>query len=502
MRIRGHIRGIAAGVLCAVVVTSLVLQYHSLRPSHPAIWSFDSPRQDQVNTWGQAAGLAHVSLQRPTRLPANAGKPRIVVRGIPGDPTRPVAVRYHGLHLVEAPTAIDPQIRDNQEVVAYANDAWSAKIQGTVHLFVRRGATLAELWGRSVEVMISVAESFHKVKAVHMATTHVALPSMAVQSTTYVNPVIHTDFADPTILRASDGWYYAYSTESLTIARIAYIQAARSHDLAHWQMLPDAMPIRPKWASRMRDFWAPGVIEGNGRYYLYFAANPNRQTGMCLGVATSSNAAGPFVDSGKPLRCGSGFVNIDPMPFDDPRTGKHFLYWGSDGSPILGQELASDRIRFAAHSRPISLLAPNASQPYETLVEAPFMFYHQGYYYLLYSGDNCCSRPPSYAVMVARSRGPLKPFTERSQVTSHWGESTILHFNDRWEGTGHCAVLTDAAGHDWVFYHAIDPRNWYNPGTRSALRPMLMDRMTYRAGWPRIANDVPSTTPQRAPTVN
>jgi hypothetical protein len=103
-------------------------------------------------------------------------------------------------------------------------------------------------------------------------------------------------------------------------------------------------------------------------------------------------------------------------------------YWGRN-SPRIGFALQRIVDPF--------LLAPNASQP-ETLVEAPFMFYHQGYYYLLYSGDNCCSRPPSYAVMVARSRNPLKPFTERSQVTSHWGESTILHFNDRWDRTLRC----------------------------------------------------------------
>ena len=72
-----------------------------------------------------------------------------------------------------------------------------------------------------------------------------ALPGMT-QRTVYTNPVIRWDFADPSVLKANDGWYYAYSTENLTIERLAYIQAARSRDLVNWELLPDAMPEKPE----------------------------------------------------------------------------------------------------------------------------------------------------------------------------------------------------------------------------------------------------------------
>ena len=42
-----------------------------------------------------------------------------------------------------------------------------------------------------------------------------ALPGMTHRAM-YTNPVIRWDFADPTVLKADDGWYYAYSTENLT----------------------------------------------------------------------------------------------------------------------------------------------------------------------------------------------------------------------------------------------------------------------------------------------
>ena len=51
-----------------------------------------------------------------------------------------------------------------------------------------------------------------------------------------------------------------------------------------------------------------------------------------------------------------GFVNIDPMSFDDPATGKRLLYWGSGFGPIKVRELAPDRISFAPGSAAMPLV--------------------------------------------------------------------------------------------------------------------------------------------------
>src|SRR5215208_2236638 len=115
-----------------------------------------------------------------------------------------------------------------------------------------------------------------------------ALPGVT-QRAEYTNPVIRWDFADPSVLKADDGFYYAYSTENLTIERLAYIQAARSRDLVNWELLPDAMPNKPEWADTTRDFWAPGVIEADGRYYMYFSGVHDKLDSMCLGIATAGS---------------------------------------------------------------------------------------------------------------------------------------------------------------------------------------------------------------------
>ena len=174
---------------------------------------------------------------------------------------------------------------------------------------------------------------------------------------TFSNPVLDEDFPDPAVLRAGDGTYYAYATQSGG----RNIQIARSTDLVEWRPAGDALPVKPAWASRTQDFWAPHVARHGRTYYLYYSAKPDaaledQSKGLCLAVATALRPEGPFTDIGKPLQCGPGFVNIDPMSFDDPATGKRLLYWGSGFGPIKVQELAKDRISFAPGSAPIDLV--------------------------------------------------------------------------------------------------------------------------------------------------
>ena len=85
----------------------------------------------------------------------------------------------------------------------------------------------------------------------------------------FANPVIDTDFPDPAILKASDGFYYVYATQTERDGEWINLQVARSSDLVRWELLGDALPAKPGWASRTQDFWAPHVAEHDGRYFLY-----------------------------------------------------------------------------------------------------------------------------------------------------------------------------------------------------------------------------------------
>jgi arabinan endo-1,5-alpha-L-arabinosidase len=319
----------------------------------------------------------------------------------------------------------------------------------------------------------------------------------------YSNPVLDADFPDPAVILAPDGFYYAYATQTLRGGEWVNIQVARSPDLVHWRHLADALPEKPSWAQTTQDFWAPSVVYDGSTYLMYYSATPDvcdvPERGHCLAIATAKSPEGPFVDIGMPLMLGMGFEYIDPMVFDDPASGKTYLYWGSGFQPIKVQELAEDRMSFAPDSEPVDLVWPNPVKgAFPRLVEAAWVIRHDEHYYLFYSGDNCCGPDAEYGVMVARSKSPTGPFEtlEQARGIPH---SLMLFKSERWLAPGHNCIVTDKAGETWIIYHAIDvnrPRQRQEDEINSR-RILLMDKIVWRDGWPFVGT--PSEGIQSAP---
>jgi len=321
---------------------------------------------------------------------------------------------------------------------------------------------------------------------------------------TYVNPILDADFPDPAVILADDGYYYAYATQTLLDGQWLNIQVARSNDLIHWNHLGDALPVKPDWAKDTQDFWAPSVIFDGSTYVMYYSATPDTARegpDHALAIAVSPSPAGPFVDMGRPFLAGQGFHNIDPMAFDCPVSGKKLLYWGSGFEPIKVREIAADRTSFAEGSEPIDLIWPNGRDGgFPRLVEASWVIHHDGFFYLFYSGDNCCGPDAEYGVMVARSKSATGPFEtlEQARGVPH---SLMVFKSERWLAPGHNCIVTDKAGQTWIVYHAIDvnrPRQRQQDEINSR-RILLIDRIEWKDGWPRVGT--PSDEPQPAPIV-
>ena len=327
-----------------------------------------------------------------------------------------------------------------------------------------------------------------------------ACATPSAEPTTYANPVLNADFPDPAVVRAPDGWVYAYATQTERDGRNVNVQVARSRDLVSWEWLGDALPVKPGWASRTQDFWAPHVTHHDGTWYLYYSAKPDAALdddtrGLCLAVARAARPEGPFTDIGAPLECGPGFENIDPFTYDDPQTGKRLYYWGSGFGPIKVRELAPDRVSFAPGSKAVELIEADKSaspREYHRLVEGPWLIERGGWHYLFYSGDNCCGPNAHYAAMVARSRSPTGPFETRA-------DPVVLKLSGKWVAPGHNSVFRDDAGQDWIVYHAVDAANprLKEGADVNTRRIMLIDRIVWADGWPRI--DGPSEGPRPAP---
>lgn len=298
----------------------------------------------------------------------------------------------------------------------------------------------------------------------------------------YTNPVFPHDAPDPTVIRAADGAFYAYTTEATYDGKPSLYPILKSADLVSWTKVGDVFSQPPAWASV--DFWAPHILQRGGKYYLYYAAKARETGTTAIGVAVADNPAGPFTDKGSPVILGAGFYTIDPFILEDG--DKLYLYYGSDRKPIIVTELTPDGMNVQGQETQV-LLPSLKFDGYEMLVEGPWVIKREGYYYLFYSGDDCCDGP-HYAVLVARSKSPLGPFEKAPH-------NPILAASDRWNGPGHNGAIQDDNGDWWMLYHAMDKQS------SSRDRIMLLDKITWQAdGWP--ARITPSATPQPAPRIH
>ena len=299
----------------------------------------------------------------------------------------------------------------------------------------------------------------------------------------YTNPVLHHDAPDPSVVDAGNGTYYAYTTQS-NWPVLKKIPVLVSHDLVHWKLAGDAFPDNADWVTQ--DVWAPHIARIGGRYLLYYAARQYGQGDFAIGVASSRSPTGPFRDKGRPLIEGRGYVAIDPFVLTEG--DRSYVYWGSDGAPIRAQRLTADGMDVVG--KPRAVLYPVAGGGYESLVEGAWVLERNGYYYLMYSGDACCEPDPHYAVMVARSKSPLGPFEKDP-------DNPILEANKAFLGPGHNATIRDAAGQDWILYHAFER------GDVIGNRYLLLDPIEWVDGWPVInSGKGPSSHPSEAPIVD
>ena len=314
-----------------------------------------------------------------------------------------------------------------------------------------------------------------------------------------VNPVSHSfadTFADPSLIRGQDGYWYAYATSDPLRSGEGtphHIPIARSADLTHWSYVGDAFSSGT--------YWAPDVRYFDGHYVMYYANVP-ASGAYEIDVATAPSPAGPWTSRPDPVVAprpggGGGYLStIDPAELT-AADGSRYLYFGSYYGGISVVPLSADGLRSSGTPQMVAL---------DNKYEGAYVVGHGGYYYLFASSANCCAGPATgYAISVGRSRSPLGPFTDAHGVSltasAVGGTPVITQNGNRWIGTGHNAVVTDLSGQDYLVYHAIDRNQPYLDAPFGVnRRPMLLDRLDWIDGWPVVrAGAGASDTPQAAP---
>lgn len=297
----------------------------------------------------------------------------------------------------------------------------------------------------------------------------------------YSNPVIDYSLPDPSIIKGEDGYFYLYATED-----IRNLPIHRSKDLVNWEFLGTAFTDenRPDFEPN-GGIWAPDINKIGDKYVLYYSMSVWGGEWTCgIGCAVSDRPEGPFKDCGMMFRSNGIKVqnSIDPFYIED--NGHKYLFWGSFRG-IYAIELSEDGLSLKSGSSPVQIAG--------TAYEGTYIHKRGGYYYMFASIGSCCEGLKStYTTVVGRSTSLFGPYLDKkgqSMMDNH--HEILIHKNDSFVGTGHNSeIVSDNAGTDWLFYHAVSVAN---PDGRV----LMLDKIGWIDGWPSVEGNSPSVKSEK-----
>lgn len=271
---------------------------------------------------------------------------------------------------------------------------------------------------------------------------------------------------DPSTLIQCDRKYYTYGTGGSSLV---------SDDGWTWRR---GTPLP-------RRGLAPDVIRlGDGRYYLYIAANSGvTKADIFLLTNKTLDPASPDYkwEDGGIVASSDGVEDcnaIDPGLFLDPNDGRLWLVYGSYFGYIRLVELdpkTGKRRNTAEKPRDIAINS-----------EASILIFHDGWYYLLVTHGSCCRGADSgYNIRVGRAKKVTGPYLDNMGVDMiQGGGKLFLGPAGRVIGPGHFGLLDLGPGvQKFSTHYEAD----LDRGGASVLdiRPLL-----WKDGWPEAGDNV------------
>jgi GH43 family beta-xylosidase len=314
---------------------------------------------------------------------------------------------------------------------------------------------------------------------------------------TFKNPLGINNIGDPFVLKAADGKYYLYATSA---PYGFYVWS--SENMLDWTKMGYAYEAdSDNWANK--DFWAPEVVEHNGKYYMYYSARWKENCSLRVGVAVSDSPMGPFVNPENKPMFDFGYAAIDADVIVD-EDGRKYMYYSRDCSEnivsgrheshIYGIELNEDMV--SIKGEPILLTKPEQewelqSGPEWRWNEGPLVFKKNGLYYMMYSGNYYADK--KYGIGYATSKNPLGPFEkyEKNPIVSYveTEEEIIV------SGPGHNSLTVSPDGKEYyIVYHSHT-----DPVVAGGNRQVCIDKLDFREDGTLYVNG-PTITPQFLPS--
>lgn len=304
-----------------------------------------------------------------------------------------------------------------------------------------------------------------------------------------------TDIHDPSTIVRDGNRFWTFGTGAG--ANNFPINALYSDDLITWHRGPSPIPrnTRPGWINgKVPDFdgnfWAPDIIQMNGRYYLYYSAfsitsgmnsaigvmvtdslnNPNwRDLGMVVSTRDEPRSA-----SGQPVNA------IDAGVFRDANNDVWMLYGSHYAGIFMVQINPTTGLRMNSTRYPVVGNNGNWNE-----FEAAQVQYVNGYYYMFVNlGDCCAGRDSNYYIVMGRATSPTGPYLDRNG-RSLWnnGGSSILSTSGIYIGPGHFGYLNNNGQHLASIH--------YYDGSSSTGWPARLDllQMNFSNDWPTFTRN-------------
>lgn len=291
--------------------------------------------------------------------------------------------------------------------------------------------------------------------------------------------------ADPTIIRASDGAYYVYTTGDL-------VPIYKSTNLTDWEYVGNCFTEETKPTLTNAGIWAPDIRHVAGKYVLYYSM-PGTTVGKdengvnisnwecAIGSAVADKPEGPFTDNGKIFNGYDIHIQncIDPCYVEE--NGKKYLFFGS-WEGIYGVELSDDGFSLKEGTTPIQISGRDN--------EGAMIYKKGNYYYLFTSWGWCCGGDAStYKTIYGRSQNLFGPYlTKDGKNMKDGAYEVLINSNMFFAGPGHNSqIVTDNAGNDWMAYHS------YIRAQSGKDRLLMISQIKWtEGGWPYVEGNSPS----------
>lgn len=249
----------------------------------------------------------------------------------------------------------------------------------------------------------------------------------------YQNPILHSDYSDPDVIRHGDDFYMTASSFNCVPA----LPILHSKDLVNWTLInyaiQDELPPHDFFNQPQHGngVWAPAIRYHDGWFYIFYG-DPD----FGIYMVKTRDPAGKWE---KPhlVRAAKGW--IDPCPFWD-EDGRAYLVHAFAGSRagnksiVVLHQMASDGSRLLDDG----VLVFDGHQDHPT-IEGTKMYKRNGYYYIFAPGGGVAEGWQT----ILRSKQIYGPYEDK--IVLHQGNTSV-------NGPHQGAWVSLENGEEWFFH--------------------------------------------------